>query len=70
MTTTAEKIAKLEDALASGVLTVESDGERVTYRSRGDLLGAIDYFKRELVAEVTPAASARPATTLAVYDPR
>ena len=68
--TTAAKIAKLEEALASGVLTVESDGERLTYRSRADLLGAIDYFKRALAEETPSVATQRPASTLAVFDPR
>ncbi len=68
--TTAAKIAKLEEALASGVLTVESDGERITYRSRADLLGAIDYFKRAVAEETATLATPRPASTLAVYDPR
>ncbi|AJP72273.1 phage head-tail joining protein [Sphingomonas hengshuiensis] len=69
MTTTAENIVKLEAALASGVLTIESEGDRKTYRSRADLLGAIDYFKRQAAAEAAPLG-VRPATTLAVYDPR
>lgn len=67
--TTADRIEKLEGALASGVLTVESDGERMTYRSRSDLIGAIDYFRRQLAAETGGAAGAYPASTLAVFDP-
>jgi hypothetical protein len=68
MSTTAAKIATLEEALASGVLTVESEGERITYRSRTDLMGAIDYFKAQLAAEAVPAtASMRPVSTLAVF---
>jgi hypothetical protein len=67
--TTAQRIAKLEDALGSGLLTVESDGERMTYRSRDELIGAIDYFKRQLAAEAAPASGQRTATTVAVYCP-
>lgn len=67
--TTAAKIAKLEDALASGVLTVESDGERLTYRNRADLEGGIAYFKRKLAEEVAPGGVGRPSSTVAAYCP-
>lgn len=69
MMTTAVKITKLEEALASGVLTVESDGERLTYRSEEGLLRAISYFKQQLASEVASSALRRPASTLAVFDP-
>lgn len=68
MTDYSTKIAALEEALASGELTVESDGERVTYRSIADLKGAIDYF----ISRNSPSAGGvgRPASTVAIYDPR
>ncbi len=68
MTDYAAKISALEDALASGELTVESDGERVTYRSVSDLFKARDLFVT-LQANEAGAGSQRPATTLASFDP-
>lgn len=52
----AEKIAALEDALASGELTVESDGDRVTYRSIADLAAALRYFQDKEAAADTPTS--------------
>lgn len=68
MSTPAERIAELEEALGNGVLTIESDGERITYRSTSDLMDAIRY-NRGLLAQ-GGGAVARPASTVAVYDPR
>lgn len=67
MTDYATKIAALEDAMASGELTVESDGERVTYRSIADIRSALDYLKQQQSATTTPRQ--RPASTLAMYFP-
>lgn len=59
------EIAALEAAAASGELTVESDGDRVTYRSTSDLLKMLDYFRgKASTFSATPASMA----TLAVYD--
>ncbi|WP_295205766.1 hypothetical protein [uncultured Brevundimonas sp.] len=58
MADVAAKIAALEDALASGELTVESQGDRLTYRNTKELREAIDYFKRQL--PVDPIVSDRP----------
>lgn len=66
MSTPAERIAKLEEALGNGVLTIESDNERITYRSVSDLRAAIAY-NRDLIASTS---AQRPASTLAVFDPR
>ncbi len=41
----AASIAALEDALASGELTVEIDGKRVSYRTVAELREALAYFK-------------------------
>lgn len=60
------QIAALEAALAAGELTVESDGDRVTYRSVTDLKAALDYFRQQQAK----AASGRPSATVAVFDPR
>ena len=57
MTDYAAKKTALEDALLSGELTVESDGDRVTYRS---------------VAEIANSSNTalRPASTVAAYSTR
>ncbi|MHA3791461.1 phage head-tail joining protein [Sphingomonas sp. YL-JM2C] len=68
MTDYAAKISALEDAMASGELTVESDGERVTYRSVTELLKARDVFVA-LQASQSGSGSQRPASTLVCYDP-
>ncbi|VTO10675.1 MULTISPECIES: phage head-tail joining protein [Brevundimonas] len=44
------KVAALEAALGSGELTVESQGDRVTYRSIKDLREALAYFTEKLAA--------------------
>lgn len=46
----ATEIAALEAALAAGELTVESDGDRVTYRSTSDLLAALGYYRTRAAA--------------------
>ncbi|SEM62659.1 hypothetical protein SAMN05192583_0881 [Sphingomonas gellani] len=63
-----DKIAALEAAAASGLLTIESEGDRQTYRSMSDLLAALAYFRNQQ-ASGTPTIS-RPASTVAVFDPR
>ncbi|MGO1303565.1 MAG: phage head-tail joining protein [Sphingomonas parapaucimobilis] len=65
MSTPAERIAKLEEALGNGVLTIESDGERITYRSTSDLKDAILYNQTMLAR----GELRRPASTVAVFDP-
>lgn len=60
------QIAALEAAIASGELTVESDGDRVTYRSMSELLKARDFF---VAQQYAAASSSRPSTTVAVFDP-
>lgn len=49
MTTTdySAQIEALESALASNELTVESDGDRVTYKSTADLRQALAYFRQK-----------------------
>lgn len=56
----AAEIAALRDALSAGELTVESNGDRVTYQSFDDLKKRIDYFVNLASAAATPAA-AQPA---------
>lgn len=69
MTDYSTKIVALQDALASGELTVESDGERVTYRSVGELKSALSYFEAKQAEAQASGGSIRPASTLAAYDP-
>ena len=65
----AAKKEALEEALMAGELTVESDGDRVTYRSIADLRSAIAYCDEQL-AKSGGSASSKPAATLAQFDPR
>lgn len=60
------EIANLEAAAATGELTVESDGERVTYRSMADLLAALAYFQNR--ARVASAPAGKTTTTLAAFQ--
>lgn len=53
----ATEISSLEAAAASGELTVEQDGERVTYRSMSDLLWALNYFKGQRDQNATATGS-------------
>ena len=62
------EIAALEAAAASGELTVESDGDRVTYRSTSDLLKMLDYFRGK-ASLALGAGTRRSMTSLACYDP-
>lgn len=64
----AAKKEALEDALLAGELTIESDGDRVTYRSMAEIRSAIAYCNEQIVAAAS--ASPRPQTTLAAFDPR
>lgn len=53
----AVEIANLEAAAASGELTIEQDGERVTYRTMNDLVRALNYFKGRAEEAQAPSAS-------------
>lgn len=59
MAYTADQLQALQDALASGELTVEFDGKRVTYRSIDDLRKAIATVQGELAADGTVPARTR-----------
>lgn len=62
----AVEIAALETAVATGELTVESDGDRVTYRTMADLLAALSYFRQR--AAVLTGSSTANTTTLAAFQ--
>jgi len=63
----AAKKEALEEALLGGELTVESDGDRVTYRSFAEMRRAIEYCDQQLAA--ASSSTTRPATTVAEFDP-
>lgn len=68
--TAAESVAALEKALASGVLTVDIDGARKTYRSAQELREAIAYFRGKARAEESASRArmiATPDATVAVF---
>jgi hypothetical protein len=54
---TTTQLEAIEAAIASGELTVEFDGKRVTYRSMEELLAARDLMRSELGADSTPRRS-------------
>ena len=60
------EIAALEAAAATGELTVESDGDRVTYRSTSDLLKMLDYFRTKAASASAPSGA---RAVVAVFDP-
>jgi hypothetical protein len=62
MAFTTTQLAAVEAAIASGELTVEYDGKRVTYRDMDDLRAARDLIRGELIeagtiTETTPRRS-------------
>jgi hypothetical protein len=66
----AVEIAKLEAGLGSGEARIESDGESITYRGVTDIMIALDYFRSRSMPASSGGVTARPASTLAVFDPR
>ena len=62
----AVEIAALEAAAGSGELTVESDGDRVTYRSTSDLLKMLDYFRGK--ASINILARGSSSASLVVFE--
>lgn len=62
----AAEIAALETALATGELTVESDGDRVTYRSTSDIKATLDYF-RERAADAL-GERRRGGSSVAIFE--
>lgn len=63
----ADEIAALNAAVASGELTIEANGERVTYRSMDDLMKALSWFEGKAAA-ASSSVSGRSASTLASYE--
>lgn len=67
MAFTTTQLAAIEEAIASGELTVSYEGKTVTYRSMADLVRARDTIKGELEADGTLTAAA-PRTTYATFS--
>lgn len=63
MALTTSDLTALETALASGELTVEYDGRRVTFRSVAELRSAIEYVK----GEIASAAGTRTTQSFAEF---
>ena len=53
----ATEIAGLVNALSSGELTIEQNGERVTYRSVTEIRAALTHFQDLAATASAPAAS-------------
>lgn len=65
MALTQAHLDALETAIASGELTVEYDGKRVTYRSISDLKAAADYVRSQIADQ---SAEGRAEQTLATFS--
>jgi len=61
----ATEIAALEAGLAASELTIESDGDRVTYKSASDMLKALNYYRSKAASA---AGSRRGGSSVAVYN--
>lgn len=66
----ATEIAALERGLGTGEARIESEGESITYRGVGDIMKALDYFRRQAAPSIAVGGVMRPASTIAVFDPR
>ena len=66
----ATEIAALERGLGGGEARIESEGESITYRGVTDIMTAIDYFRRKAAPAAAGGGVLRPASTIAVFDPR
>lgn len=65
MAFTQQNLDAIENAIATGTLSVEYNGKRVTYRSMSDLMRARDVIKSEL-AKQQPASA--PRSSVAIYQ--
>lgn len=59
MSFTSSDLAAIDAAIASGELTVESNGRRVTYRSMADLTKARDLIVGQLAAQAGTSGTTR-----------
>lgn len=65
MAFTQQNLDAIERAIATGTLSVEYNGKRITYRSMSDLLRARDVIKTELAKQQSPGA---PRSSIAIYQ--
>lgn len=65
MAFTQQDLTAVERAIASGTLTVEYNGKKVTFRTMGELMQARDLIKSD-VAAATPGA--RPRSSVAIVE--
>lgn len=63
----ATEIGALEAGMASGEATIESDGERITYRSISDIRAALTYFRQRAADAMMPRTMSG-GTTLARFE--
>lgn len=65
MAFTQQNLDAIEKAIATGTLSVEYNGKRITYRSMSDLLRARDVIKAELANQT---AIRSPRSSIAIYQ--
>ncbi|MEX3915983.1 phage head-tail joining protein [Paraburkholderia sp. BR10872] len=65
MAFTQQDLNAVERAIASGTLTVEYSGKKVTFRQVGELLAARDTIKSDLA---TQNPTARPRSSIAIME--
>ncbi|WP_321891715.1 phage head-tail joining protein [Paraburkholderia tropica] len=65
MAFTQQDLIAVERAIASGTLTVEYNGKKVTFRQMNELLAARDTIKADLAAQ---NPSGRPRSSIAIVE--
>ncbi|MFM0479107.1 hypothetical protein PQQ81_01110 [Paraburkholderia strydomiana] len=65
MAFTQQNLDAIENAIATGTLSIEYNGKRVTYRSMSDLMRARDVIKSELAKQQSNSA---PRSSVATYQ--
>lgn len=68
MAFTAQDLASIDAAIASGELTVRANGREVTYRSTADLFKAREAIAAVLAAQTNPARATGPRHLLASFS--
>ena len=67
MAFTPQDLAAVDAAIASGELTIRSNGREVTYRSQAELFKAREAISAALAAQANPARPAGPRHLLASF---
>ncbi|MDE1007528.1 MAG: hypothetical protein OSB38_17825 [Paraburkholderia fungorum] len=65
MAFTQQNLDAIENAIATGTLSVEYNGKRVTYRSMSDLMRARDVIKADLEKQ---KPNSTPRSSVAIYE--